>query len=87
MQTGRSVCSWTSRTASDRSVGLVDERDAHVDVEDMGAARDLLLDVDDDLREIAAAKLLRERLSAGRVDALADDAERLVGADDDFSRR
>ena len=87
MQTGRSVCSCTSRTASERSCGLVGERHAHVHVEDVGAAGDLLLDVGDDLREIACPKLLRERLAARRVDALADDAERLVGADDDFARR
>ena len=86
MQSGRSVCSWTSRTAPSEQLRLVGQRNAHVHVEDVRAAGDLLLDVRDDLREVAAAKLLRERLAAGRVDPLPDDAERLVGADDDLSR-
>ena len=42
-------------------------------------------DVDDDLREVALAQLRREGLAPGRVDPLADDAERLVGADHDLA--
>ena len=34
-------------------------------------------------RQVAVAQLLGEHLAAGRVDALADDAERLLGADRD----
>ena len=67
-------------------VGLVGQRDAHVDVEHVGAARDLILDVRDDLGQVACSQRLGERLAAGRVDALADDAERLVAADDDLAR-
>ena len=59
-------------------LGLVGERDAHVDVEHRRAARDLLLDVDRDAREVAAAQRLGEDLAAGRVEPLADEAERLV---------
>ena len=70
-----------------QEVGLVGERHAHVDVEDVRAHGHLLLDVLDDLREVAGAQRLGERLAAGRVDPLADDAERLVGPDDDLSRR
>ena len=50
----------------------------------MSASGDLLLDVRDHLREIACSELLGEGLTAGRVDPLADDAERLVGADQDL---
>ena len=66
---------------------LVGERVADVDVEHVGAARDLLRDVDLELREVARLELRLERLAAGRVDPLADDAERLVRADDDRPRR
>ena len=59
-------------------LGLVGERDAHVDVEHRRAAGDLLLDVDRDARQVAAAQLLGEDLAAGRVEPLADEAERLV---------
>ena len=65
---------------------LVGERIADVDVEHVGAARQLLGDVDLDLREIALLQLRLECLAAGRVDPLADDAERLAGADDDGPR-
>jgi hypothetical protein len=39
-----------------------------------------------DGREIALLKFCRQLLAARRVDALADHAERLVEADDDFLR-
>ena len=42
--------------------------------------------VDGHGREVAAAQLLGERLAPRGVDALADDAERLVVADDDGAR-
>ena len=65
---------------------LVGERVADVDVEHVGAARDLLRDVRLDLREVAGLELRLEGLAAGRVDPLADDAERLLGPDDDGLR-
>ena len=87
MQIGRSVCSCDELDRLREQGGLVGERDAHVHVEDMGAAGDLLLDIGDDLRQVAGPELLGERLPASGVDPLADDAERLVWADDDLSRR
>ena len=62
---------------------LVGEGIADVDVEHVGAARDLLSDVHLDAREVAVLELRLELLAAGRVDALADHAERAVGPDDD----
>ena len=58
-------------------LGLVDQRDAGVDVEHVGAGRDLDLGVGHHGREVAALELLGELLAPRRVDALADDAERL----------
>ena len=55
---------------------LVGERVADVDVEHVGAAGDLLRDVDLDAREVALLQLRLELLAAGRVDPLADHAER-----------
>ena len=69
-----------------QQLGLVDERDAGVDVEHVGAGLHLGEGVDGHGRQVAAAQLLGERLAPGRVDALADDAERLVVADDDGAR-
>ena len=66
---------------------LVGERVADVDVEHVGAARDLLRDIGLELRKVALLKLRLEDLAARRVDALADHAERLVGTDDDRPRR
>ena len=83
MQIGTSVASATVRSMSCQQLGLVDERDAGVDVEHVGAGRDLGEGVDGHRRQVAAAQLLGERLAPRRVDALADDAERLVVADDD----
>ena len=60
--------------------GLVRQRHTHVHVEHVGAARDLILDVLDDLREITRPQGGGERLAPGGVDPLADDAERLVGS-------
>ena len=60
---------------------LVRERVAHVDVERVGAARHLLGDVDLELGEVAGLELGLERLAPGRVDPLADHAERLLGPD------
>ena len=67
-------------------VGLVGERHAHVDVQDVRAPGHLVLDVLDDLGQVAGAQRLGERFAAGGVDPLADDAKRLVGPDDDLSR-
>ena len=83
MQIGRSVRPCTIGTARPIRPDLVRHRVAHVDVEDVGAARDLLGDVDLDLREVAGLELGLEGLPAGRVDPLADDAERLLRADHD----
>ena len=65
---------------------LVGKRVADVHVEHVGAALDLLRDVGLELREIARLELGLERLPAGGVDPLADDAERLLRTDDDGLR-
>ena len=67
-------------------LGLVGQRHAHVDVEHHRAAGDLRRDVALDRRQVAGAQLLLEDPAAGRVDPLADDAERLVVADRDLLR-
>ena len=66
--------------------GLVGERDAGVDVEHVRAGLDLGQRVALDPAEVAGLHLLGEQLPAGRVDALADDHERPVEADDDLAR-
>ena len=66
---------------------LVGERDAGVDVEHVRAGLDLGEHVALDPAEVAGLHLLGEQLPAGRVDALADDHERPVVADDDLARR
>ena len=66
-------------------VGLVGERDAHVDVEHVGAALDLGLHVALDRGQVAGAQLLLEDPAAGRVDPLADQAEAPAVADDDVA--
>ena len=68
-------------------VDLVGERIADVDIEHVRAALDLLRDVGLDLRQVARLKLRLERLAPGRVDPLADHAERLLRPDDDRPRR
>ena len=75
MQIGRSVSSWTMRDRLGEQLGLVGERDAHVDVEHVGAALDLGLHVALDRGQVAGAQLLLEDPAAGRVDPLADQAE------------
>ena len=65
-------------------VGVVD--DAGVDVEHGGAAGGLLQRVRLDGGEVAGLELGGELLAAGGVDALADDAEGLVEADEDGPR-
>ena len=67
-------------------LGLVDQRDARVDVEHVRAHGDLRVRVLDHAIQVAVAQLLREGLAPGRVDALADDAERLVDRDRDGPR-
>ena len=66
---------------------LVGERDAGVDVEHVRAGLDLGDRVALDPREVTGLHLLGEELATGRVDALADDHERLVVADDDLAGR
>ncbi len=63
---------------------LVGQRNAGVDVQHVGAGLDLGDGVALDGREVAGGHLRGELLAAGRVDPLADDAERLVEADDDL---
>ena len=58
-----------------------------VDVEHLGAGLDLGQDVALDAAEVAGLHLLGQGLAPGRVDALADDHERPVEADDDLARR
>ena len=65
-------------------LGLIGQRHAHVDVEHHRAALDLRLDVALDRGQVTGAQLLLEDASPGRVDAFADDAERLVVADGDL---
>ena len=60
---------------------LIDQGCAHVDIEHHRAASDLLSDVDLYGGEVFDAQLLLELLAPGRVDALADDAEGLIGPD------
>ena len=86
MQSGMSVWSCSSRIILREQLGLVDERDARVDVEHVAAHGDLGVGVLDHAIEVAVAQLGREGLAAGRVDALADDAERLVDRDRDGPR-
>ena len=62
----------------DHQIDLVGERSPHVDVEHHGATGHLLRDVDLDTRQVTGAQLILEDLATGRVDAFADDAERLV---------
>ena len=66
---------------------LVGQRDAGVDVEHVGAGLDLGEHVALDAAEVAGVHLLGQQLAAGRVDALADDHERPVEADDDLAGR
>ena len=84
MQIGLSVSSCTIVIALRQQLGLVGERHAHVDVEHVGAALDLGLDVALDRRQVAGAQLLLEDAPAGRVDPLADQAERTLVPDDDL---
>ena len=63
---------------------LVRERDTRVDVEHVRAGFDLRARIGLDAAEIAGAHLRGEELPPRRVDALADDDERPVEADDDF---
>ena len=64
MQSGRSVSPCTSGIACAHQLDLVGERVADVDVEHVGAARDLLRDVGLELREVARLQLRLERLAA-----------------------
>ena len=57
MQSGRSVSPCTSATACAHQLDLVRQRVADVDVEHVRAARDLLGDVDLELREVARLEL------------------------------
>ena len=83
MQSGTSVDRLHERDGASHQLDLVRERVADVDVEHVRAARDLLRDVELDAREVALLKLGLELLATGRVDALADHAERLLRPDHD----
>lgn len=63
---------------------LIGQRNAGVDIEHMGAGRDLRMHVGHHPAEIAGRHLCGQNLAAGRVDALADDDEGPLEADDDF---
>ena len=63
---------------------LVGQRDAGIDVEHGGAGGNLGQGVGLDRAVVAGGHFSGELLAAGRVDALADHAERLIEADDDF---
>ena len=80
MHSGRSVSALHERDRLAHQLDLVGERVADVDVEHVGAAGDLLRDVDLEPREVALLQLGLERLAAGRVDPLADHAERAARA-------
>ncbi len=67
-------------------VGLVGQRHTHVDVQHVGAALDLGLDVTFDRAQVAGAQLLLEDPASGRVDPLADQAEPAAVTDHDLLR-
>ena len=71
------------RVGEDRR--LVGQGDAGVDVEHVGAGRDLGEHVALDPAEVARLHLLGQCLAPGRVDALADDDERAVEAEHDLA--
>ena len=82
---GRASIVWTS---SGGSVAFgIDRGDAGVDVEHRRTGGDLLERILAHRVEIALDHLGGQFLAAGRIDALADDAERLVEADHDFAGR
>ena len=58
---------------------------AGIDVENCRAGLDLRDRVSGDTGEITTLQFFVEDLAAGRVDAFADDAERLIKSDDDFA--
>jgi len=66
---------------------LVRQWVADVDVEHVGAAGELLRDVEFDAREVALLQLGLELLAAGRVDAFANHAEWALRSDHDGPRR
>ena len=64
--------------------GFVGQRDAGVDVQHMGAGRQLGVGILDHAREVAGGHFCRQFFASGRVDAFADDDKRAVGADADL---
>ncbi len=75
------------RLDEERRLGLVrvDGRHARIDVEHRRAGGNLLQRILDHGVEVALDHLGGELLTAGRIDAFADDAEGLVEADDDLA--
>ena len=63
---------------------LIGQRNARIHVEHVGAGLDLGARIRLDAGEIAGRHLGGEDLAPGRIDALADDDERPIEADDDF---
>ncbi len=63
---------------------LVRERNAGVDVQHVRAGRDLRERIGLDLAVVARRHLRRQPFASGRIDPLADDAERLLEADHDL---
>ena len=86
MQIGLSVSFWIMVIAL-AEVGLVGQRDAHVDVEHVGASHDLGGDVALDGRQVTGAQLLLEDAATRGVDPLPDQAEAVTATDDDLLGR
>ena len=63
---------------------LIGERNSGIDVEHVGARLDLGARIRLDAAEVAGRHFGGEDLAPRRIDALADDDERSIEADDDF---
>ena len=87
MHSGRSVSSWMSLTARESRSASSVSGTPMLTSSTCAPPATCCRDVELDLRQVARAQLLLELLAPGRVDPLADDAERLVGPDRDRLRR
>ena len=85
IDSGTSVIDCTSWIGAREDRRLVGERNAGVDVEHVRAGGDLRQRVGLDAAEVARRHLRGEQLAPGGVDALADDDERPIEADDDLA--
>ena len=84
IDSGTSVIDCTSCIGPGENRRLVRQRNARIDVEHVRAGFDLGARVRLDAAEVAGRHLGGEDLAPRRIDALADDDERAVEADDDF---